>query len=150
MRTRYGEKINDESYLIREQFNTRLMTAKPRPLKAITIITKLIDFANRCGIRHKGVPIAHGFRKFFTTQLINSKVNPEIREMLLGHKIGLAPCYYRPTVEEMYEEYSKAIDNLTIDSANRLQRRIENLTIEKSRLGTIEEKMLKMEQMYQK
>jgi integrase len=48
--------------------------------------------------------IAHGFRKFFTTQLINSKVNPEIKEMLLGHKIGLGSCYYKPTVEEMYEE----------------------------------------------
>jgi hypothetical protein len=45
-------------------------------LKTITILSKLIDLANRCGIRHKGVPIDHGFRKFFTTQLINSKVNP--------------------------------------------------------------------------
>jgi len=149
MRSRYGEKIEDNSYLIREQFNTRLMTAKPRPLKTITILTKLIDLANRCGIRHKGVPIAHGFRKFFTTQLINSKVNPEIREMLLGHKIGLASAYYRPTVEEMYDEYSKAIDNLTIDPANRLQRKVETLTIEKSRLDRIEEKMRKIEKMYQ-
>ena len=61
-----------------------------------------------------GIKIAHGFRKFFTTQLVNSKVNAEIREMLLGHKIGLVSCYYRPTVEEMYGEYEKAIDNLTI------------------------------------
>jgi hypothetical protein len=94
--------------------------------------------------------IAHGFRKFFTTQLINSKVNPEIREMLLGHKIGLASAYYRPTEQEMLHEYEKAIDNLTIDPANRLQRKIETLTIEKSRLDRIEEKMLKMEQMYKK
>ena len=100
--------------------------------------------------KRKEVPILSGFRKFFTTQLINSKVNPEIREMLLGHKIGLASCYYRPTVEEMYEEYSKAIDNLTIDHANRLQRKVETLTIEKSRLDRIEEKMQKMEQMYEK
>jgi hypothetical protein len=92
----------------------------------------------------------HGFRKFFTTQLINSNLNPEIREMLLGHKIGLASAYYRPTEEEMHEEYSKAIDNLTIDPANRLQRKIETLTIEKSRLDRIEEKMRQMEQMYQK
>jgi hypothetical protein len=32
------------------------------------------------------------------------------------------------------DEYNKAIDNLTIDPANRLQRKIETLTIEKSRL----------------
>jgi hypothetical protein len=50
----------------------------------------------------------------------------------------------------MYAEYEKTIENLTIDPANRLQRKIETLTIEKSRLDRIEEKMLKMEQMYQK
>lgn len=74
---------------------------KPRRIKTITIISKLLDLANRCGIRNSTVPIAHGFRKFFTTQLINSKVNPEIREMLFGHKIGLASYYYRPSVDEM-------------------------------------------------
>lgn len=94
--------------------------------------------------------LAHGFRKFFTTQLINSKVNPEIRAMLLGHKIGLASAYYRPTEQEMYEEYHKAMDNLTIDPANRLQRKVETLTVEKSRLDRIEADMLKMEQMYEK
>jgi hypothetical protein len=50
----------------------------------------------------------------------------------------------------MYSEYEKTIDNLIIDPANRLQRKIEILTIEKSRLDRIEEMMLKMEQKYQK
>ena len=70
--------------------------------------------------------------------------------MLLGDKIGLAGAYYRPTEQEMLEEYEKAIDNLTVEPGNRLQRKIETVTIEKSRLDRIEEKMLKMEQMYQK
>jgi len=70
--------------------------------------------------------------------------------MLLGHKIGLASANYRPTFEEMYKEYSKAIDNLTIDPTNRLQRKIETLTIEKSRFDRTDEKMKKMELMYQK
>ena len=68
--------------------------------------------------------------------------------MLLGHKIGLASSYYRPTEQDMLDEYQKAEDNLTIDPANRLRREIETLTIKKSRLDRIEEKMLKMEQMY--
>jgi len=42
------------------------------------------------------------------------------------------------------------MDNLTIDPANKLQRKIEILTLEKSKHDRIEEKMLKMEQMYQK
>jgi len=139
MRLRYGEKLNDESYLIREQFDVK-NPGKPRQVKTLTIERRLIDMAFRLGLRKNQIPIAHGFRKFFTTQLINSKVNPEIREMLLGHKIGLASAYYRPTEQEMLEEYEKAIDNLTIDPANRLQRKIDTLTIEKSRLDRIEEK----------
>jgi hypothetical protein len=43
------------------------------------------------------------------------------------------------TVILLYSEYEEAIDNLTIDPANRLQRKIETLTIEKSRLDRIEE-----------
>ena len=70
--------------------------------------------------------------------------------MLLGHKIGLASSYYRPTEQDMLDEYQKAEDNLTIDPANRLRREIETLTIKKSRLDRIEEEMLKMEQLYQK
>ena len=69
----------------------------------------------------KEVALAHGFRKFFTTQRINSDVNPEIREMLLGHKIGLPGCYYRPSVDKMYNEYEKAIDNLTINEENKIR-----------------------------
>ena len=137
-------KINHQSYLVREQFSTRLVTAISGPLKTITIFIKLIDLANRCGIMYKGVPIAHGFRKFFTTQVIKPKVNPEIRKMLLGHKIGLTSCYYRSAIDGMYEEYTKALDYLIVNPANRLQRRDENLTIKKSRLYRIEEKLLKM------
>ena len=67
---------------------------------------------------------AHGFRKFFTTQLVNSKFNPEIREMLLGHNIGLASSHYRPTEDEMLDEYMRAVDNLT---TNRLRKKMDKL-----------------------
>jgi integrase len=153
MRSRYGEKINDDSFLIREQFGIRdkFAIGTPKGIGSEVLQWKLRDIARRSNVRSKQVPIAHGFRKFFTTQTVNSKINREIREMLLGHKIGLASCYYRPTEEEMHLENEKAtIDNFTIDPSNRLQRKVEMLTIEKSRLDRIEEKMLKMEQMYQK
>jgi hypothetical protein len=78
--------------------------------------------------------LAHGFRKFFTTQLLNAKVNPEIREMLLGHSIGLAGAYYKPTEDEMLEEFMKGVDNLTINPEKRLMRKVEMLTIEKSKV----------------
>lgn len=160
-RKRHGEKITGGSFLLVKKFNVTLkikgFRGKLFGKRSLPII--LEHYIRNSGLRkidhinphkRKEVPLLHGFRKFFTTQLINSNLNPEIREMLLSHKIGLASAYYRPTEEEMHEEYSKAIDNLTIDPANRLQRKIETLTIEKSRLDRIEEKMRQMEQMYQK
>ena len=45
--------------------------------------------------------------------------------MLLGHSIGLAGAYYKPTEEKMLNEYMKAVDNLTIDPTKKLERELE-------------------------
>jgi integrase len=152
MRKRYGEKLTDNSYLIREQFDIRDPFAISKCQKTVsqTIGNKIKELAMRSGIREKQtleenkkhlgaslrkpVPIAHGFRKFFTTQLINSKINPEIREMLLGHKIGLASCYYRPNEEEFLSEYQKVINSLSFNEENKLKIQVKKLEIEKSQL----------------
>jgi hypothetical protein len=97
---------------------------------------RTIDHTSK--FNRKDVARAHGFRKFFTTQCINSKLNSEIREMLLGHKIGLASCYYRPTQEDMLNEYLKAVNLLTINEENRLKQKVETLEIEKSQLATLQ------------
>ena len=135
-RTRYGEELDDNSPLIREQFDIRDKFAIKNPKQVIhkTIQWNLRVLAIKCGIRKNGdrntrqeVMMSHGFRKFFTTQLVNSEVNPEIREMLLGHKIGLTSAYYRPTEQKMYEEYQKAVNNLTINEENRLKIKVQEL-----------------------
>ena len=113
--------------MIRKQFDINdleQVRKHSEPIALNTLNVVLDHHLQRCGLRtvnhvenndnngnRKSVARAHGFRKFFTTQLINSKVNPEIREMLLGHKIGLSSAYYRPTEEEMLSEYEKAIDS---------------------------------------
>lgn len=144
MRSRYGEKITDESLLIREQFDVR-NPGKPKPINRHLIQYKLYDLARRSGIDKNDVAIAHGYRKFFTTQLINSNVKSEIREMLLGHKIGLTGCYYRPTEQEMFSEYEKSIDNLTTEPSNRLERKVETLQVEKSVLDSIASRLNELE-----
>ena len=45
------------------------------------------------------------------------------------------PAYLNIQEEDLLEEYQKGIDNLTIDPANRLQRTVEVLKIEKSRIA---------------
>lgn len=46
--------------------------------------------------------------------------------MLLGHKIGLASCYYRPTEEDFIQEYLKAVNLLTINEENKLKQKGRN------------------------
>jgi hypothetical protein len=57
----------------------------------------------------------------------NARINPEIREMLVGHKMNLASCYYRPSEQEMLQEYMKAVNNLTINEENRLKIKVQLL-----------------------
>ena len=146
MRKRYGENITSDSFLIREQFDIRdpLKPKKSKAVKAETLARKLYDLSTRSGIRDKELPICHGLRKFFTTQLANSKINPEIREMLLGHKIGLTSCYYKPTEQEMLNEYLKAVNLLTINEENRLRKKVEKLEIEKSELQMLTEEVAEL------
>lgn len=58
--------------------------------------------------------------------------------MLLGHKIGLASAYYKPTQEEMLNEYLKAVHLLTISNEERLKFKLEQrITTEKSQLEAL-------------
>jgi len=124
-RARRGEKITGDSYLIVKQFGVKNEDFTSKPFNFNSLRSILEDYISVSGIREvdhknpykrKQVPIFHGFRKFFTTQLVNSRLNPEIREMLLGHKIGLASAYYKPTEQEMLNEFLKAVPFLTISN----------------------------------
>ena len=134
-RTRRGEQITQDSYLLVRKF-TKDTTQKGKPFTGRSLRVTLQNCISNTDLRvvdhenphkRKQVPVMHGFRKFFTKQLVDSKLNPEIREMLLGHKIGLASAYYKPTVQEMLNEYLKAVNLLTINGENRLKDKVEKL-----------------------
>jgi integrase len=155
-RKRRGENIGQMSYLLVRKFS-HVTAEKGKPFKdraLRSLLQKCIDNTGLRQIDHgnphkrKQIPIFHGFRKFFTKQLVDSKLNPEIREMLLGHKIGLASAYYKPTEQEMLNEYLKAVNLLTINEENRLKRQVENLQIEKSRIEALEISIKKLEEKY--
>lgn len=163
MRERYGEKLAANSFLIREQFDIRdpfAIVSKCNGIKSNTLSRKLIDIAERAGIRsrdlleegkhratiRKDVPIAHGFRKFFSSQLVQSDLKTELRWLLEGHNLkGNDSNYVRVSEKRLQEEYEKAIDNLTIDPANRQKREIQILKIEKNRIDSLELKIKKLE-----
>jgi integrase len=148
-----GEKLNKDSYLIRDQFDIRdieQIRNRSKPIKYNTLKVILGTVLIKAGVRavdhtsshnRKEVARAHGFRKFFTTELIHAEINPEIREMLLGHKIGLTGAYYRPTEQKMYAEYQKAVNNLTINEENRLKIKVQSLEKEKTNYERLDAKI---------
>lgn len=168
MRSRYGEKLNPNSFLIREQFDIRDSFAirKPTTIKPISLSNKLRDIAIRAGLRfveesdikykhpgsiRKEVPIAHGFRKFFTTQCIEAVLKTELRWYLEGHNLkGNDSNYVRVSEKRLQQEYEKAINHLTINEENRLKRTVEILKIEKSKLEKIAEDVAILKRKYNK
>jgi hypothetical protein len=70
---------------------------------------------------------------------------------LEGHNLNANDSnYVKVSEKSLVQEYEKAIDNLTIDPANRLQRRVEILKIEKSRIDMLEAKIQKLEKKHRK
>jgi hypothetical protein len=131
-----GEKITGESWLIRDRWRTadmqwdkcgRLGLAKyPKKLK-IDAIKKMIEGAwLQEGVRphalserqrryeFKGV---HGFRKFFQTRA-QQAMNLMNVELLMSHSLGIADSYYKPTYEQLFADYLKAVPLLTINNNN--------------------------------
>ena len=84
--------------------------------------------------------LMYGFRKRFNTILkIDSTVNSNIAEKLLAHKNGLDGVYLKPTREECFSEFTKAIPELTVSKAEKLSLKLEKSELDKDR------KILKLE-----
>jgi integrase len=154
-RARRGEKITQDSYLLVRKFGLST-ECKGKPFKGKALWSVLERTISNCGLREidhvnpfkrKQVPIFHAFRKYYTNQLIRSNVKAEARLKLEGHSIGITDHYWRPTEQEIYEEWKKAIDNLTIDPNQRLQKKIETLTVEKSIIDSIAARLQALENM---
>jgi len=150
-RVRSGETIlNQDAPLIREQFNAldtfRVKHPQHISLKTISKILRQKSIqaglitSNHTGNKRgalsknrKDIPLIHGFRKFFNTALMNADVNLSFKELLMGHSVKLDDVYYDKNSEKsrnkLLEEYSKAIDYLTINEENRLKKKVEELTV---------------------
>jgi len=149
-REKSSEKLDGESYLIREQFDINYfeqIRKKSRKVSLSTIKNIIIVLLRKAGLREldhnyhcgerESIPMSHGFRKFWTTQAVKSKMPAEQREMLLGHRIGLASAYYRPSEEDLLDAYLIAVDNLTINEENRLKKKVTELQIKYDKIDAL-------------
>lgn len=134
-----GEHLDKNHPLFREKYS--IGSAKPKFLKNISVkafLRRAVDNSiiqrEKNGIRFD-VMTNHGFRKRFNTILkLNKDIPPAVTEKLLGHKINLDGVYFTPTREDLFDEFVKAIEDLTIDNSARLFARNKKLEEEKSEL----------------
>ena len=142
-RASYGEKITDQSWLMRDIWQTtniayganRALATHPIKLKH-SGVKRLLEralweqglrqpLAN--GAKRHDWKAAHGFRKYYklhSEQMMKS-INVEIT---MGHDIGISESYYKPSEREILYDYMKAIDVLTINGdKSRLQKQVEDL-----------------------
>jgi hypothetical protein len=69
---------------------------------------------------------SHGLRKYFMSNAEQYMKSINVK-ILMGHDIGVSGRYYRPTESEVLEDYLKAVDLLTIDSKQRLEKKVQQL-----------------------
>jgi len=90
--------------------------------------------------------VVYGFRKRFNTILkLNNNLNSNIAEILMAHKRGLDGSYLKPTREECFAEFRKAITELTIDQTERQKAIIDKKNEEISELQRNKERIKNLE-----
>jgi hypothetical protein len=88
-----------------------------------------IRFALPPGIRRHGVKLDQGFRKFFQTKAESKMKSLHVK---MGHDVGLAESYYKPTEEELLQEYLEAAGDLTIEKPMEITEQTQELATQKT------------------
>jgi hypothetical protein len=128
-RTSYGEKITGDSWLMRDLWQTTNqnygarwgLATNPKRLQSIAIKRLLSRTLWEQGIRQALAPGvkrhewkgAHGYRKAFKSRA-EQVMRPANVEILMGYDIGVSESYWRPTEQELLDDYLKAVPLLTI------------------------------------
>ena len=147
-RRRLGENIVEKTPLIREMFDTNnpFIINQPRHLTDRMAQIVLEQALKRSGVNQglqtdgsvqRATMRSHGFRKFAITQMKKAKVDFSDREYLVGHRasLGLDFNYDRTSIEDRFEEWSKAIPLLTIDPSRRLEQENHDLKTVQAKPG---------------
>ena len=142
-REQHGEKITSDSWIMRGLWQTTTMNygAKfgvatfPKKLKS-SGIKSLLERAIKAqglwkplsqGKTRREWKGAHGYRKYYKSHA-EQVMKPINVELTMGHDIGISASYYKPTENEVLEDYCKAVDLLTVNEDKAiLQKKVEEL-----------------------
>ena len=139
-RKRKGETITGDSWVF---CSPRDIT---KPMATHTITSALGRYVKKSLGREKiksgryEIMSSHGMRKRFDTVLKSNRlVNISLAERLMGHSktIPLDNSYFKPVIEQLFDEYQKAIPQLIIDEKYRLKSKIE---VQQDEIGLLKEK----------
>jgi integrase len=139
-----GEKITDESPLIREMFDSHnpFIINAPKPSTEKMIYDALEQALKRSRVnqrvaalgkgKRRSIMRSHGFRKFFFTAMKKAKIQDDDIHALVGHRAirGLNINYDRTPNNDRLLEYVKSIPFLTINPKQRLEQ--ENAELRKN------------------
>ena len=138
-----GEKIISESPAFRSSYQLGYAKVKPSTVNSIKELIRTLIL--KSGLRINQIKIGkrynkqadHGFRKRFNTILkTTNTMNISLAEKMMGHSVTvqLDNVYLDPTMEQLFEEYKKAIPELTIDDSARKQFQLDKVQKEKNDL----------------
>lgn len=120
-----GEVITPESYVIARSavHNAHI------PIQENTISYLVHHLKEKAGLKGNGIDnqLCHAFRRRFDTIFkLRDDCNVSLTERLMGHSVSvqLDNHYFQPSVDDLFKEYLKGVEELTLDDTERL--RIEN------------------------
>ena len=152
-----GEKITTDSPVFRSAYQLGYAKVKPSNTNALKELVRLLIL--KSGLRNNQIKTGkrynkqadHGFRKRFNTIMKTTpNMNISLIEKMMGHSVTvvLDNVYLDPTVKQLFNEFKKAIPELTIDDSVRKQAELDQVKLENSKLDEVMEAMeqLKEEQ----
>jgi len=145
-----GEKLTETSPIFRNTYRYQMAWKNVKPISYNALKFSIHEIISKSGINEKLKDSNQkhhkaqfgAFRKFFETTLNdNNKINPNITEKLMGHRNDLRGTYYNPTNEKRFDEFQKAIPELTISDKQRDAMKIQAMQTKQDEIEVIKEKL---------
>jgi len=153
-RQRKGEKITDDSWI----FITKFGQMFQRQAVVMTLQTRMHRLFRISGIERKKVGSRRfdlatfgGFRKRFFTKLdLIADISESTIQILMDHTGYLSGAYRKPTEEQIFKEYKKAVSTLAISDEWKLKQELEeskkeNIVEKDKRIEVLESTLKKQE-----
>jgi len=151
-----GEIFSEDSPIFRIEYNG-LGFGNAKPVKKSSVACLIWRIIKKAGIDRKrinrnfDIQQDHGFRKRFNTIMkLNSEINSNIAEKILGHSVSIPMdnTYLTPNIDNLFKEFKKGIPELTISETYRLrleneskEKEIQELQSDKKRIAELERSM---------